>query len=73
MIRKSNYISQSALLWYYRIVPNSRALPNKGAPYGLRKAQTGENEQITLKFLIIVRFSIRNHHWKAQNLSISVI
>ncbi len=28
----------------YRIVPNSRALPNKGAPYGLRKAKTDENE-----------------------------
>ena len=35
----------------YRIVPNSRALPNKGALYGLRKAKTDENEQNCPKIL----------------------
>ncbi len=35
----------------YRIVPNCRALPNKDAPCGLRKAKTDENEQNCPKIL----------------------
>ncbi len=41
----------AAVKYTYRIVPNSRALPNKGAPYGLRKAKTDENEQNCPKIL----------------------
>ena len=41
----------------YSIVPNSRP-PNKGAPYGLRKAKNDKNDQISVKSFIIVRFTI---------------
>ncbi len=45
-------------------------IPNKGAPYSLNKAKGIKNDKNSHKFLkLIVRFSIRNHRWKALNLT----
>ncbi len=45
------YILLMLMLIDYRIVPNSHTLPNKGSPYGLRKAKTDVNEQNCPKIL----------------------
>ncbi len=49
--RVTDVTSVTPIAIVYLIVPNNSALPNKDAPYGLRKAQTDENGQNCPKVL----------------------
>ncbi len=53
----------------YRNMPIKGAPTNKGAPYGLEDLFLTTLTKIGPVSLIIDQFSIRNHHWRAQNLS----
>ncbi len=53
----------------YRNLPIKGASPNKGAPIVWKNPVLSQMAKIDIVSLIIVRFSIRNHHWKAENLS----
>ena len=53
----------------YRNIPIKGATLIKAPPIVLESQQLQKMDKIAITFLIIVRFSIRNHRWKACNLS----
>ncbi len=50
-------------------MPIKGASPNKGAPIVWKNPMTSYLAKIYVVSLIIVRFSIRNHRWKAEKVS----
>ena len=61
--------SLSCICTCYRNMPIKGASPNKGAPLVWRNPMLSQMTKIDTVSLIIVRFSIRNHRWKAGNLN----
>ncbi len=57
----------------YRIIPNKGTTLIRAPPIVWPKEKVPKMTKFSVTSLIIDRFSIRNHRWKAQNLSFSFI
>ncbi len=63
------YNQKSSKIITYRNIPIKGATLIKAPPIVWESQQLQKMDKIAITFLIIVRFSIQNHRWKAGNLS----